>query len=133
MKKKKLIQLEDPIGVSLESVSEGLFRPDENKGQEHPTPEQLMIRQAIKLLTPKQQEVWEMWNFDRMTQDEIAERLGITRDAVKMRISGIEKKIVKYCRQRQEVYELLKEQEGKSAFKNHQRKVQDFHERDSKY
>ena len=132
-KKKKVEFLEDPIGVSIDVFEEEFFTEKKECAEEHPTAEQLMIRQAVNRLTEKQKQVWDMWNFERATQDEIGDKLGISHQAVAKHIKAIEAKIAKYCRQRMEVYKLIKEQEESKALKIHQRKVQNFHENDSKY
>ncbi len=41
--------------------------------RKHPSPEQLLMRQALKYLTVKQRQVWEYYNYDRLSQDEIAD------------------------------------------------------------
>lgn len=130
-KKKDLIT--DPIGISIDAFEEEFFLEHSNLSSEHPTPEQLMLRQAVKRLTSKQLQIWDMWNFERLTQDEIAKFLGITQQVVAKHIKAIETKIAKYCHQRMEVYKILKEHEEAKAELRHHRKVQDYHDRDSKY
>lgn len=132
-KRKKVEFLENPIGVSIDAFEEEFFTEKSSVSEEHPTTEQLMLRQALKRLTVKQAEIWNLWNYDRMTQDEIATKLNIAQPVVAKHIKAIEKKITKYCQQRIEVYKLLKEQEESTARVKHQRKVTDYHNRDSKY
>jgi RNA polymerase sigma factor (sigma-70 family) len=86
-----------------------------NKDNEHPTPEQMLLRQAIKYLTPKQKVIWEYHNYDRLTQDEIASKLKMTQQGVEGHIRRIEKRIAKYCKDNLGAYELLK-----SDFENNQ-------------
>jgi RNA polymerase sigma factor (sigma-70 family) len=80
----------------------------ENSGEKYPTPEQMLVRQATKYLTPKQKKVWEFHNFDRLTQDEIALKLGINQSTVARTIKACENRIAKYCRDNYGAYELLK-------------------------
>jgi DNA-directed RNA polymerase specialized sigma24 family protein len=79
-------------------------------GLEHPSVEQLFIREAVKHLTPKQRAVWEYWNYDRLTQDEIGEKLGISHQAVSGHIRAINDRIKKWCDYNQRVYDVIKEQ-----------------------
>lgn len=82
---------------------------DENNNSENPTLEQLMLREAIKHLTPKQTKLWEMYNYDRFTQEEIASKLKIDRSRISRQISVIEEFIRNWCDSNMTAYELLKE------------------------
>lgn len=82
-------------------------------GCEHPTVEQLFIREATKHLTPKQRAIWEYHNYDRLTQDEIGEKLGITHQAVSGHIRAAAERIKKWCDYNQSVYDIIKEQMDK--------------------
>lgn len=75
---------------------------------EHPTPEQLLVRQAVKYLTPKQRVIWEYYNYDRLTQDEIAVKLRITQPVVAKHIKATEKRIVKWVKSNMAAYNLIK-------------------------
>jgi len=92
-----------------------MFDPDEleapeyNSSAEHPTPEQMLMRQAVKALTPKQKKVWEMHNYDRLTQDQIATKLGVSQSTIAEHIRAIEKRIAKWCKANMGAYELLKD------------------------
>lgn len=77
---------------------------------EHPTVEQLFMREAAKHLTKKQAVIWEYWNYDRLTQDEISEKLGISQPAVCQSIRAIEARIQKWVQENQAVYNIIKEQ-----------------------
>jgi RNA polymerase sigma factor (sigma-70 family) len=79
-----------------------------DKGEEHPTPEQLLIREAAKYLTKKQKKVWEYANYERMTQDEIAEKLGIDQTTVRDHLQACEKRIAKWVKSNIGAYNLLK-------------------------
>jgi|ERR1019366_1700394 predicted DNA-binding protein YlxM (UPF0122 family) len=79
-----------------------------DSAREHPTPEQMLVRQGAKYLTPKQKKVWELHNLDRLTQDEIGKTLGMTHQAVCKHIQACEKRIAKYCKDNMGAYELLK-------------------------
>jgi DNA-directed RNA polymerase specialized sigma subunit len=76
---------------------------------EHPTPEQLLMREAAKFLTPKQKKVWELYNYDRLTQDEMAARLGMGQANVAHSIKAIEKRIAKWVASNMGAYKLLKQ------------------------
>ena len=82
---------------------------DEDSSNDNPTLEQLMLREAVKHLTPKQTKLWEMYNYDRFTQKEIAAKLKITQQAVDYQISTIETFIRNWCDSNMTAYELLKE------------------------
>ena len=85
-----------------------LEAPEYDPGTEHPTPEQMLIRQAAKYLTPKQKKVWEMHNYDRLTQDQIATKLGVSQSTIAEHIRAIEKRIAKWCKANMGTYLLLK-------------------------
>jgi len=80
---------------------------DMGEGSKHPTVEQMFLRQAIKYLTPKQRAIWEYYNYDRLTQDDIAEKLHISQQAVAKHIKAIEKRIAKYCKDNKGAYDVL--------------------------
>ena len=75
---------------------------------EHPTVEQLFIAMAVKHLTKKQKQVWELHQFDRLTQDEIATKLGKARTTVLTQIRQAEARIKRWCVAHVKVYEVLK-------------------------
>jgi len=111
-------KMEDSCGdISINAINiekaKGFSYIEKDDNLKHPTPEQLMIRQAEKYLTPKQKEVWELWNYDRLTQDEIALRLGIAQQGVSKHLKAIEKKIAKWVKNNIEAYNLLKEDYSK--------------------
>lgn len=105
---------EDSCGdISLESLGinsheETLIAKEGPTGELHPSPELLLIREAVKRLTKKQQYVWNLWNFDKLTQDEIAPKLNISQQAVSKRIKTIEKRISKWVKSNLGAYKLLK-------------------------
>src|ERR1035437_2191896 len=86
--------------------------PEYDRASEHPTPEQLLMREAAKYLTPKQKKVWELHNYDRFTQDEIAGKLKISQPVVAKHIKAIEKRIAKWVKGNMGAYELLKADYG---------------------
>ncbi len=99
--------------ISLESLGvrsheETLIAREGPTGEGQPTPEQLLLREAVKHLTKKQQYVWDLWNYDKLTQDEIGKKLGISQPAVAQRIKTIERKITKWVKSNMGAYELLK-------------------------
>ncbi len=79
-----------------------------DESAKHPTPEVLLIREAIKYLTPKQRKVWEYHAYDKLTQDEIAHKLKIGQPRVAKHIQAAEKRITKWCKSNMGAYELLK-------------------------
>lgn len=86
---------------------------EESNGQKHPTAEQLLLRMAVeKALMNKQRKVWELYNYDRFTQAEIAKKLKCTQQAIDQQIKVIEKQLTKWIKEHSEVYEALKEAEA---------------------
>jgi DNA-directed RNA polymerase specialized sigma subunit len=88
---------------------EQLKSKEYDSNSEHPTPEQLFIREAAKHLTAKQKVIWDYHNFDKLTQDEIAIKVGIAQPVVSRHIKAINKKIQKWCEANMSVYEMIKE------------------------
>lgn len=82
--------------------------PDREIELRHPSPEQSLLREAVKRLTPKQRRIWDLHNFDRLTQEEIGKRLKITHQMVAKHIKACEKKITKWIKSNMGAYELLK-------------------------
>lgn len=115
MKKKVFEQIDDSCGdMSLDDTNhdEGwvnsLASKEYDKSTEHPTPEMLLIREASKYLTKKQRQVWEYHNYDRLTHDEIAAKLGKERSTITRTIQAAEKRITRWCKSNMGAYELLK-------------------------
>ena len=84
--------------------------PEYDERCKHPTVEQLFIREATKCLTAKQRAVWEYHNYDRLTQEEIAEKLNKARTTIETQIGQCERAIAKWCKEHKDVYEMLKSQ-----------------------
>jgi predicted DNA-binding protein YlxM (UPF0122 family) len=79
-------------------------------GAEHPSPEQLMLREAVsKALLNKQRRVWELFNYDRLTHAEIAKKLHVTPSAITQQIRTIEKQLQRWIQEHKEVYQIIKE------------------------
>lgn len=97
--------------TAMETLVEKIY----DEGCEHPTVPQMFIEMAVKCLTGKQAEVWELHQYDRMTQDEIATKLGKARTTVETQIKQAEHRIKKWCAGHMEVYELLKKQEERNG------------------
>jgi DNA-directed RNA polymerase specialized sigma24 family protein len=73
----------------------------------------LLIRMAIdKALMNEQRELWYMYAYDKMLPTEIALKLKLNKSTISRRLQVIEKKISKWCKEHQEVYEALKEAES---------------------
>ena len=118
MKRKIFEKIDDSCGdVSLdagdqesESILSKLEAKEYDSSSEHPTPEQLLVREAVKFLTPKQKKVWELYNYDRLTQDEIAKKLGVRQQTIQESIKGIEHRIAKWVKSNMGAYNLLKKE-----------------------
>jgi len=99
------------MGISSDLYEES-FRPEDyierKKARMHPTPEQILFRMAVeKALSNKQRKVWEYWNYDRLTQPEIAKKLRVKQQAVSQQIATIEKQLAKWIQEHAEVYKTL--------------------------
>lgn len=108
--RKQIIKLKNQIGVSLERLSPDHAFQEPVAAQKHPSPEQLLVREAAKYLTAKQKRVWELYNYDKLTQDEIGAKLGITHQGVAKHIKAIEKRIAKWVKSNIAAYNLIKEE-----------------------
>lgn len=97
---KKSLQLEYAANVPEKEY-------DSNK--EHPTPEQVILREATKYLTREQRAIWEYHNYDQLTHEQIAEKLGVSHQNITKRIKVIEKKITKWVQSNMTAYNLIKE------------------------
>lgn len=106
--RKQREKVKDQMGVSLESLSPDHPFVEPQPGPQHPTPEQLLVREAAKHLTVRQKQVWELYNYDRFTQDEIGARLGITHQGVAKHIKAIERRIKKWVKGNMAAYNLIK-------------------------
>ncbi len=109
---RKRINLKNAIGISLDvfPVDKLPLEQPYDIESERATTEQIMVRQAIKYLTPIQRRVWELYNYDRLTQDEIAKRLGKKRTTIETQIRQCEARIVKWCTANMEAYKLIKKE-----------------------
>jgi len=66
------------------------------------------MREAVnKALMLRQRKIWEMYNYDRLTHEEIAKKLGVTRSAITQQIKVIENRITKWVKKHSEVYNTL--------------------------
>lgn len=114
--KKQVEYIENPIGISLDKDWEnsnqrlwiGQIPELKQNDNSHPTPEQLLMREALKILEPKQLKVWEMWNYNRLTQDEIAKEFKVSRQAIAKQIKVIEGLLAKWVKSNMGAYQLLK-------------------------
>lgn len=90
-----------------------LMEEEPQRGNAHPSPEELFIREAMsKALMNKQKEVWAMYAYDQMTFAEIGRKLKITESAVRQRIATIERQVKKWCEGHMEVFKAIKEAQG---------------------
>ena len=79
-------------------------------GERYPTAEEALFRLAIdKVLTAEQKKIWEYWNYDKLTQKEIATKLNSEQSLIAKKIKTIEKQLAQWCKEHMEVYNLLKE------------------------
>jgi predicted DNA-binding protein YlxM (UPF0122 family) len=94
--------------MSMEQMQESEYDSD----SEQPTPEQLFMRMSVECLTAKQKAVWEYHNFDRLTQEQIGAKLGITHQAVAKHITAAQTNMAKWCANNMKAYEMLVKQIG---------------------
>lgn len=112
--RKEFIPIRNPIGVSLEVFpADEMPAPETRTDNEHPRPEEVMIRQAVRYLTPKQRKVWHLYNYDRLTQDEIAQKLGKKRTTIETQIRQCEARIIKWCKSNMAAYRVIKQEVDK--------------------
>lgn len=112
-KRKEFIPIKNPIGVSLEVFPADELPANEVQPNEHPRPEEVMVRQAVRYLTPIQRKVWHLYNYDRLTQDEIAAKLGKKRTTIATQIRQCEARIIKWCKSNMAAYYLIKQETDK--------------------
>lgn len=112
-KRKEFIPIRNPIGVSLEVFPADELPATEHQANEHPRPEEVMIRQAVRYLTPTQRKVWHLYNYDRLTQDEIAVKLGKKRTTIQTQIRQCEARITKWCKSNMAAYRVIKQEVDK--------------------
>jgi|ERR1019366_2231838 DNA-directed RNA polymerase specialized sigma24 family protein len=98
----------DVQGQDGNTMIESLAEKEYDVDSEHPSPEHLLIREAVKALTLQQRRVWDMHNFDRLTQEEIGKKLGISHQGVAKHIKACETRITKWCNANMGAYKLLK-------------------------
>lgn len=96
--------------VSLEALAakDQLPAPEYDSGSEHPTPEQLLVREAAKHLTAKQRVVWELHIYDKLSERAIARKLGKARTTIATQIKQCETRIAKWCKNNMQAYNLIK-------------------------
>jgi hypothetical protein len=76
----------------------------------YPSPSEVFISEAVKHLTYKQKLIWEYTNYDKLTQDEIAKKMGISQPTVCGHLRAINRSIVKWCKSYKQTYKLLESQ-----------------------
>jgi predicted DNA-binding protein YlxM (UPF0122 family) len=79
---------------------------------EHPSPEQFLIREALNEFTSTQHKVWDLYNFEQLSIADIGRKLRIAPQGVSRHIKACETKIKKYVRQNIGAYNLLKSETG---------------------
>jgi len=82
---------------------------DDNR---HPSLNQIFVKEAIRALTPKQKQVWEYLTYEKMTQDAIAHKLGLSQSVVCRHIKAAKKKMARWFKEHEGMYDLLKEHTG---------------------
>lgn len=95
--------------VPLENA-ENIAAPEYDSHRENPTTEELFIREALKHLSKEQRVIWELYAYDKLTQDEIAKKLGKAQSSIARRITTIEKQVAKWVKNNMGAYELLKKE-----------------------
>ena len=98
----------DQIPVDLQPTE----RPYDVK-TECPTPEQAMLREAVRHLTPKQRAVWELHAYDKLSERKIADKLGKRRTTIQTQIAQCEARIAKWCKANMGAYKLIKQETEK--------------------
>jgi DNA-directed RNA polymerase specialized sigma24 family protein len=82
----------------------------------NPTIAETMFRMAVeKALTVKQREAWELFNYDRMTEEEIARKLRISRRSTRSRLDGAKYSIKMWCEANMHIYDLIKSQQQEES------------------
>ena len=103
--------MSEAIDVSQGGNSD-LFEEYKTYGNRYPTAEEALFRMAIdRVLTNEQKKVWEYWNYDKLTQKEIAKKLNSEQSLIAKKIRTIEKQISNWCVEHMEIYKLLRELE----------------------
>ena len=75
---------------------------------EQPTPEQFLIREAAKRLTAKQTIIWELHNYEQLSNVDIAHKLSVSPQGIGRHLKAIERKIKKFVKSNLAGYNLLK-------------------------
>lgn len=102
--------------ISLDQIPESKMPTERayDADSECPKPEQVMMRQAARHLTPKQRVVWDLYNYDKLSQRAIAKKLGKRRTTIQTQIHQCEDRIARWCKANMETYKLIKQEiEGK--------------------
>jgi RNA polymerase sigma factor (sigma-70 family) len=76
--------------------------------KKQPNVEEMMIRMALEELTPRQRVIWELYNFDRFTQEEIAKKFGVRLRTIESTLTKITLKVAKWCKLNRGAYMLMK-------------------------
>lgn len=82
---------------------------------EHPTARQLFALEGMKCLTPKQRAIWEYDKFDKLTHQQIADKIGISRPVVSKHLKAATNRMSKWFIAHQQVYNLFKNIEDKQC------------------
>jgi DNA-directed RNA polymerase specialized sigma24 family protein len=89
---------------------DNLRSPEYDERSEHPSVEQLLLREAIRALTAKQRMAWEYHIYEKLTLDDIGLKMSISHQAVSGHIKAAEKRIKTFCKACGPAYKLLREQ-----------------------
>lgn len=109
----KIDRIKRPIGISIDNgIADFVVMPPYDSKREHPTPEQVFIREAMRRLTPKQRLIWEYYAYDQLTQDEIAHKLKVSQPVIAKHIKACEKRIARYCKTHMTTYNLIRSEIG---------------------
>lgn len=89
----------DEDGMPHESLSANpdALAEDFEESVPQPSGEQILLDEALKLLTTKQRIIWDLYYKQEHTEEEIADQIGIAHQTVSKQLNAALKKIVTYC------------------------------------
>jgi DNA-binding CsgD family transcriptional regulator len=82
----------------------------------HPTINQTFAKLGLKQLTKRQREIWEYMSLDGLTQDQIAIKLHISQPVVSKHIAAGRKRMSKWFKDHENVYDLMASELAPRAF-----------------
>lgn len=91
--------------MSIEDIA--ALESDEDS--KYPSLNQVFTKEALSCLTKRQLQIWEYMAYEKYTQDLIATKLGIAQPVVSRHIKAATKKLTKWFKEHETMYDLLKE------------------------